>query len=266
VYNEAGRFVNDMAQTGCNRKNLLVFAVILVVSAGLLLPYVGYLHARFWVWAGVSSLAGAYFAAFELGTRRLALLAAIAAAMGYLAQTAGRSLGGVWSFESRQVNFLFVPAVFVLTAILASGATEAWLGPLLRQKVKVSSRAGSALAVVGLFVLMILFPGSVSVVPGFWPSHGVMAVLCVLIALRTNTATLLAMLASGMLTGIAAEHALSPGKLSWLTIGSWALAMLLCYGLSGIFADEPLVARPTFRRAPATAGEAPPATQPEGPA
>jgi uncharacterized protein (DUF362 family) len=242
--------MNHIVQTTFNRKNLVLFALILVVGCALLFPYRDFLRAPFWVWAVVSVVAGAYFAAFEVGTRRLALLAALAGAGGYLTQVAGRTLGGMWGFEERQHVRYFVPVVFVLAALVAFGATQAVLGPLARRWARTTSRRGNPLIVLGLFASLVLFPGDASAGSLFWLCHGLMALVGVLIALRMSAATLLAILASGLLTGIAAEHAFLPGKLQWLVCGSWALGMLLCYGLSGIFADEPLVARPRYFREP----------------
>ena len=247
---EGGHSTSQAPQTTLNRGGLLLLASILATSGLLLFLERRSLHAPFVVWAVVSVLAGSYFALFEASTRRLALLVALAAAAGGLGQAAGWTLGGMWGFGQRHYIYFMVPALFVLTALLTYGAGQVVLGPLVRRVVRTTSRKGNPLAVLALFALMVLFPGDAPVESGFWLCHGVMALLAVLVAIRMNAATLLAVAASGLLGGIAAEHAFLPGKLPWLVGASWALGMFLLYGLSGIFAGEPLVARPRFFREP----------------
>lgn len=119
-------------QTTLNGRNLLLLSAVLLWGGVLLFLYRHLLHASLVLWALVSVLAGAYVAAFEASTRRLALLVAIAAAAGYLAHAGGRHLGGMWAFVERQHAGHFVTVVFVLAALVAYpvhfGIIDAFVG------------------------------------------------------------------------------------------------------------------------------------------
>jgi uncharacterized protein (DUF362 family) len=237
-------------QTTVNVGNLILLAAVGSWGGVLLLFHGHLIHPPLAVWALASLLAGAYVAGFEASTRRLAWLVAISAAAGYLAFVGGGFLGGMWAFVERHHAGYVVTAVFVLAALVAYGGAQALLGPALRRLRWRTSRLGNALIVVASFVLLLPLPGAGSLPDGFWPAHAVMALLGALIALRMSTATLLAVLAGGMVAGIAAELAFWPGSLPWALAGSWGLGMLLLYGLAGLAAGEPLVARPRIYREP----------------
>src|SRR5439155_7179047 len=92
--------MKNIAQTTFNRRNLGLLAAIVVGGGAVLFAegYAGHLSLGFAVFGAAMVVAAAYFAAFEVSTRRLVLLAVIAGAGGYLTQLVGATQGAFWSY------------------------------------------------------------------------------------------------------------------------------------------------------------------------
>jgi uncharacterized protein (DUF362 family) len=254
-----------IAQTTFNRPNLALLAIVLVAGGVVLFAegYGGSISLAFAVFGAVMAVLAAYFAAFEISTRRLALLAVIAGVGGYLTQVVGATLGGFWSYGPPRHTFYFVPFTFVLASLVAYGLTQAVIGSLIRRVIRRPSRAVNPIIVLAIFALLVVLSGNARAGQGsgFWLYYGAKALICIYLALRMPTATLVAVLLSGALVGAAAELAGSrsglwtftqPGGLppAWLVLGSWPLEVLVHYGLSGVLARESLVARRRYFREP----------------
>jgi len=260
----------NIAQTTFNRPNLGALAVIVAVGglALFLEGYAGNISVVFALYGVAMVGAAGYFAAFEVTTRRLALLGLIAGAGGYLTQVMGATLGGFWTNGPPHHTYYFVPATFVIASLVAYGLTQTLLGSLLRRVIRTPRRAANPLIVLVVFLLLMVFSGDVRARQGieFWLYYGGKALICIYLSLRMNLATLLAVLVSGALVGTVAELAGSrsglwtftgtPGGLppAWLLFGSWPLEVLVHYGLSGILAGESLVARGRYFREPVLYG------------
>jgi uncharacterized protein (DUF362 family) len=259
--------VTRIAQTTFNRANLVLLAAI-VVAGGVVLAvegYAGNVSLAFAVFGVAMVGAAGYFAAFEVTTRRLALLAVIAGAGGYLTQVIGATRGGFWSYGPPHHTYYFVPAMFVLASLVGYGLVQTVIGPLTRRVIRRPWRAANPLIVLAVFALLVVFSGDALARQGgeLWLYYGGKALICVYLSLRMNTATLVAVLLGGALVGTAAELAGSrsglwsfagtPGGLppAWLTFGSWPLEVLVHYGVSGRLAGEALVARGRYFREPA---------------
>lgn len=252
-----------IAQTTFNRPNLALLAVV-VVAGGVAVfaeGYGGHISLGFALFGAVMAVLAAYFAAFEISTRRFVLLAVIAGGGGYLTQVVGATLGGFWSYGPPRHTYYFVPFTFVLASLVAYGLTQTVFGALIRRAIHRPSRAINPLIVLAVFGLLVVLSGDARAGQGtgFWVYYAAKALLCVYISLRMNTATLLAVFISGALVGAAAELAGSrsglwtftqPGGVppAWLVLGSWPLELLVHYGLSGIVAHESLIARRGFFR------------------
>ena len=201
--------------------------------------------------------AAGYFAAFEVTTRRLVLLAVIAGAGGYLTQVVGATRGGFWSYGPPHHTYYFVPATFVLASLVAYGLAQTALGSLVRRVIRTPSRAANPLIVLAVLALLLVLLGDARDRQGwdFWLYYGGKALICLYLSLRMSAATLVTVLLGGALVGTAAELAGSrsglwtfgdaPGALppAWRIFGSWPLEVLVHYGLSGLLAGEALVAR-----------------------
>jgi uncharacterized protein (DUF362 family) len=256
-----------IVQTTFDRRNLALLAMVGIAGGGALFAegYAGRVSVPFAIYGLVMIGAAGYFAAFEVTTRRLVALAAIAAAGGYLTQVMGATLGGFWSYPPPRHTYYFVPATFALASLVAYGITRTILGSLMRRLVRTPARAANPLIVMAVFLLLVIFSRDERARQGgaFWLYYGGKALICVYIGLRMNAATLLAVLVSGALVGTSAELAGSRSGLwtfggtppglppLWLVLGSWPLEVLVHYGLSGIVVRESLVARGGFFREPA---------------
>jgi uncharacterized protein (DUF362 family) len=253
-----------IAQTTFNRPNLALLALV-VVAGGVVVfaeGYGGSLSLGFVLFGAVMAVLAAYFAAFEISTRRFALLAVIAGAGGYLTQVVG-TRGNFWAYGLPHHSFYFVPLTFVLASLVAYGLTQTVFGGLLRRVLHRPSRVFNPLIVVAVVGLLVGLAGDARAGQGtaFWLYYGAKALFCLYLSLRMSTATLLAVMISGIVVGAAAELAGSrsglwtftqPGGLppAWLVLGSWPLEVLVHYGLSGLIARESLVARRGFFREP----------------
>lgn len=255
--------MNHIAQTTFNRTNLVLLAAVMVAGGVVLFAegYAGTISLSFALFAVVMTGAAGYFAAFEITTRRLAVLAVIAGAGGYLTQVVGATLGGLWSYGPPHHTYYFVPFTFVLASLVAYGLTQTLIGSLIRKVIRRPSRAVNPVIVLAVLGLLLALAGDARRGDGFWPYYAVKAVICVYLSLRMNTASLVAVLLSGALVGGAAELAGSrsglwtfaaPGGLppAWLVLGSWPLEVLVHYGLSGILVRESLVARGRYFHEP----------------
>jgi uncharacterized protein (DUF362 family) len=252
-------------QTTFDRKNLLILAAVVAVGGVLLVAegYAGRISAPFAIYGLVMAALAAYFAAFEVSTRRLLWLAVIAGAGGYLTQVMGATLGGFWTYPPPHHTFYFVPATFVLASLVAYGVTQTWLGPLLRRVVRTKSRLANPFIVLGVFAALAALSSDARAQQGgaFWLYYGGKALVCLYLSARMHTAALLSVLASGALIGTSAELAGSHSGLwtfntpnglppAWLLLGSWPLEVLVHYGLSGVLARESLVPRERYFREP----------------
>jgi uncharacterized protein (DUF362 family) len=253
-------------QTTFDRANLLLLAVILAAGGGALFAegYAGRVSLSFALYGLVMALLAAYFAAFEVSTRRLLVLAIIAGAGGYLTQVMGATLGGFWSYPPPHHTYYFVPATFVLASLVCYGFTQTLLGSLARRLVRTPSRVANPLVVLAVFGLLVALSSDARAHQGagFWLYYGGKAVVCLYLSMRMNVAALIAVLVGGALVGTSAELAGShsglwsfagaPGVLppAWLLFGSWPLEVLVHYGLSGVLVREALVARQRYFREP----------------
>ena len=104
--------MNHIAQTTFNRTNLVLLAAVMVAGGVVLFAegYAGTISLPFALFAVVMTGAAGYFAAFEITTRRLAVLAVIAGAGGYLTQVVGATLGGLWSWPVEPSHSRAVPS------------------------------------------------------------------------------------------------------------------------------------------------------------
>jgi uncharacterized protein (DUF362 family) len=250
--------------TTFDRANLTLLALILAAGGAALVAegYAGRVSLAFALYGLVMAALAAYFAAFEVSTRRLIVLAVVAGAGGYLTQVMGATLGGFWSYPHH--TFYFVPATFMLASLVCYGFTQTVLGPLARRLVRSPSRVANPLIVLAVFVLLVALSADARAQQGaaFWLYYGGKAMVCVYLSMRMNLAALVAVLLSGALVGTSAELAGSrsglwsfagaPGALppAWLLFGSWPLEVLVHYGLSGLLVREALVARERYFQEP----------------
>jgi uncharacterized protein (DUF362 family) len=249
--------VVTIAQTTFNRANLAVLAAVVVVGGAVLYAegYAGSISLPFAAFGAVMIAAAGYFAAFEISTRRLVLLVAIAAVGGYLTQSVGTA-GAYWTYAPRH-SFYFVPFTFAIASLVAYGMTQTVIGSLMRRAIHRPARLVNPLLVLAVFALLALSGGPRS--GAFWLYYAVNTAICVYASARMNAATLVALLISGALVGVAAEltgsrsglwtfdGGLPPG---WLILGSWPLEVVVHYGLSGVLARESLIARGRYFREP----------------
>jgi uncharacterized protein (DUF362 family) len=254
-----------VVQTSFNRRNLLLLVLIVATGAGLLLAegYLGRISALFVVYGAVMLSLAAYFAAFEISTRRFVVLAIVASAGGALTQVVGATLGGFWRYPPPHHTFLFVPATFVLASLVSYGTTQLWLGPLLRRRIRTSRRMANPLIALVPFVFLVLLSQGDRARQGtaFWLYYGLKVLVCLYLSRRMHTSALLSVLTSGAIIGTSAELAGSQSGLwtfntphglppAWLLLGSWPLEVLIHYGLSGILVREALIPRERYFREP----------------
>lgn len=256
-----------IAQTTFSRAGLALLGAVAAAGAAALIAegYADRVSLPFALFGAVMLGAAGYFAAFEATPRRLALLAVIAGAGGYLTQVVGATHGGFWSYGPPRHTYYFVPAMFVVASLVAYGLAQTLIGSLVRRVIRTPSRAANPLVVLAVFALLVVCSGDARARQGgeFWLYYGAKALVCVYLSLRMNAASLIAVLLGGALVGTAAELAGSRSGLwtftdtvgglppAWLVFGSWPLEVLVHYGLSGLFARESLVARGRFFREPA---------------
>jgi len=256
--------MTKIAQTTFNRANLALLAAIVTVGAAVLVAegYGDRVSLGFAAFGTVMAALAGYVAAFELSTRRLALLAVIAGAGGYLTQVVGATWRGAWSYGAPRHTFYFVPFTFVVASLVAYGLTQLVIGPRLRRWLRRPSRACNPLVVLAVFGLLIGLAGVPADHGGvFWLYYSAKVVLCIYVALRMPVSTLLAVLLSGLIVGAAAELAGARAALwtfstpsglppAWLVLGSWPLESLVHYGLSGVLARESLIVGARYFREP----------------
>lgn len=250
------------AQTTFRRTNLVVLGAIALGGAAALWGegYLDKITIGFALFGAAMLALAAYFAAFELGTRRLLWLAIIAGGGGYLTQVVGATRGGFWHYPPPSATYYFVPFVFAIASIVACGLAGAAIGPRLRAHLRRPARTYNALVVLAVFGLLLALAGGAHD-RAFWLYYGAKLLACLYLALRMPLASLLAALLGGLVVGAAAELAGSRAGLwtfatpsglppAWLVLGSWPLEVLVHYGLSGVLARESLVARVRYFREP----------------
>lgn len=254
-------------QRSIDGKNLLLLGLVAAAGGTLLVAegYAGRVSAAFAVYGVVMVSLAAYFATFEVSTRRLIAMAVVAGVGGYLTQVVGATLGGFWSYPPPRHSYGFVPATFVLASLVAYGLTQVWLGPLLRRRIRLGARMANPLIVLAVFALLVTLSrgerARLGTGTAFWLYYGIKLLVCLYLSLRMHTAALVSVLLSGALIGTSAELAGESSGLwaftgddglppAWLLLGSWPLEVLVHYGLSGVLVHEALIPRERFFREP----------------
>ena len=121
-------------QTNFNLVNLLL--LLAVAAAGVVLMivegYIKFLHWPFIVFSVVVSILGIWYAAFEISTKRLVALMAVAGLSGFVTQVVGSTVQGVWVYPGPYESYFFVPSMFACVSTVAYGLTSLKVGPWVR--------------------------------------------------------------------------------------------------------------------------------------
>ena len=246
--------------------DLVNVAILLVVGAagfGLMVKdgYLGLVHWPFALYIGVVSLAALWFGAFELSRRRLLALVLVAGGSGWLTQVVGADVQGVWTYQGPHGTYSFVPTMFAFAATFAYGLTVLWIGPHVRRVIRYLPRWPGALAALAPFAVLAVASAPYRHGPEieFWAYYVVLGLFAVYVATLMDLATLLTLMASAVVVGVASESLGAASGVwtftgrgwvppAYLVLGSWPLEIILHYGLSGLLAKESLLARPRFFR------------------
>ncbi len=247
-------------QTNFKPFNLLLLlavaavGVVLMVMEGIKLP-----HWPFIVFSLAVSVLAIWYAAFEISTKRLLCLMAVAGLSGFATQVVGSTVQGVWVYPGPHGSYFFVPSMFACVSTAAYGLISLKVGPWLRTKITFLPRRFNVALVLGLGALLVTFSAQYGSLhePLFWLYYGALIVFAVYAALLMDLATLLSIVLVGVVLGGLSEllgassGVWSFSKTPWLppaylVLGSWPLEVLLHYGLSGILAKEKLFAKPRF--------------------
>ena len=235
-------------QTNFNLLNVLL--LLAVAASGVVLMiierYVQFLHWPFILFSVVISALGIWYAAFEISTKRLLCLMAVAGLSGFVTQVVGSTVQGVWEYPGPYGSYFFVGSMFACVSTVAYGLTSLKVGPWVRSKVTFLPRRFNVAIALGLGVILIAFSAQYGSLhePLFLVYYATLVLFAIYAALLMDLGTMVSIVLVGVvLGGLSEVLGASSGvwrftKTPWLppaylVLASWPLEVLLHYRSEG---------------------------------